>query len=521
MKREKELNKVLKIIAKSSIIVLIGVGISKILTYIYRIIIARYFGPEEYGLFSLALMVSGILIALSSLGLPEGILRYVSIYRGKNKLRELKYSIRFSVKFVALSSILVGILLYILAETLSTHVFHNKELAIFLKIFSIAIPITAISNIFLSVLRSFEKIKEFSFITNIIRNLPKAIFLLVLIFIGVGAISIPISHVLGVFLMLYFSYVNYKSQLTKINKTPPLQSREKKIISREIYSYSWPILFVSALQITLSWIDSFFLGYFKGVFEVGLYAAALPIAMLLYFVPELFMQIFFPIITKAYAKGNIKLIEEISKQVSKWIFMINIPIFVLIFSFPNEIINILFGSQYLEASQALRFLSIGFLITTAAPTICYHLLLMAGRSKVIFYNTLGGIILNTILNIIFIPMKKIWFINNELGINGAALATTVSIIIMNAIIIIETKKYLSITPIRRKTLIILLAAAIPAIALIFFKNNQYITFQEILIISIFFILLYILLLLLFKALDKNDKTIISTIKTKLYRRKMH
>ena len=75
----------LKVLAKTSMVVFIGVLLSKVFTYAYRILIARYFGPEEYGLFSLAFMILGFFTALSSLGLIEGVLRYLPIYRGKEQ----------------------------------------------------------------------------------------------------------------------------------------------------------------------------------------------------------------------------------------------------------------------------------------------------------------------------------------------------------------------------------------------------------------------------------------------------
>ncbi|MDO8509346.1 MAG: flippase [Nanoarchaeota archaeon] len=518
---EKEFNKDLKLIAKSSLIVLLGVGLSKILTYVYRIIIARYFGPEIYGLLSLALMASGILIALSSLGLPEGILRYVALFRGTKQLKELKYTINFALKLVLILSVITAIFLFIFAQQISLKIFHNADLAIFLKIFSFTIPLTVLSNVFLSILRSFEKIASYSFVTNIVRNLSKAIFLFILIFLGLGSNSVALSHVFGILIMLWFAYSLSRKELKQLKIENILQKEDKRKIARDIFSYSWPILFVSVLQITLSWIDSFFLGYFKGVLEVGLYAAAMPIAMLLYFVPEIFMQLFFPLITKSYASKNIVLIEELSKQVGKWIFIVNLPIFMIIMIFPHEIIHLIFGPQYIGAGVALRFLSIGLFITTIAPTICYHLLLMGGKSKVIFYNTLTGIILNSILNIIFIPMKNIWIIGNETGINGAAIATMISLIAMNIIILFETKKYLSIVPLRRKMIRILFASIIPLIILIFVKYSFKLNLFSTGLISCLFILLYILFLLIFKCFDKNDNLVINALKNKIYRRKLH
>ena len=82
---EAEINTGLKLIAKSSIVVFIGVFLSKLLTYIYRILIARHFGPEIYGLYSLASIVLGLFVVVSSFGLINGLTRFIPIYRGKNK----------------------------------------------------------------------------------------------------------------------------------------------------------------------------------------------------------------------------------------------------------------------------------------------------------------------------------------------------------------------------------------------------------------------------------------------------
>ena len=54
------------------------------------------------------------------------------------------------------------------------------------------------------------------------------------------------------------------------------------------------------------WTDSLVIGFFKTTVEVGIYNAAIPLAALLTLAPELFIQLLFPIITKEYAKKNLK-----------------------------------------------------------------------------------------------------------------------------------------------------------------------------------------------------------------------
>ena len=80
---EPEINTNIKKIAKGVLIVFIGTLISKIFSYFYRLIVARYLGPEAYGTLSLGLGILGIASIFAVFGLPTGVLRYVAYYKGK------------------------------------------------------------------------------------------------------------------------------------------------------------------------------------------------------------------------------------------------------------------------------------------------------------------------------------------------------------------------------------------------------------------------------------------------------
>ena len=87
---KKEFKSSLESIAASSIIVFISIIISKILTWTYTITIARYYGPEIFGLYTLSLMTIGWLMIFTRLGLNNGLLRYISFFRGKRYLLYLE-----------------------------------------------------------------------------------------------------------------------------------------------------------------------------------------------------------------------------------------------------------------------------------------------------------------------------------------------------------------------------------------------------------------------------------------------
>ncbi len=442
----KETETALKAIVKSSVFVFVFLIFSKILTYFYRIIIARYFGPEIYGSLSLAIMISGFFILFSVLGFDEGILRYISFYRGKKQNKKISVVFNFAHKISILIGLILGGIMFVSSEFIATVFFHNPSLTIFFQIFSISVPISAITRIYLATIRAFEKIGWYSFLTNFVEGFFKLIFLIIFIFVGIGSLSVHLSYVIGTLSMLIGAYFVFSF----IIKITPIKTKKSKKIKKELFSYSWPLMFVYIFANLYSWIDVFVIGYFKSTSDVGLYSAAVPIAVLILFVPNLFMQLFAPLINRNYAQKKSHLIKDLSQQIGKWTFTLNLPIIIILILFPGVIINFLFGSEYSPAAIPLIFLTIGYLFYSQfIPS--FNLLNMMKKSKLSLFNIIISSIFNLILNFILVPIY---------GINGAAVATMISLIFFTSLTALEAYYFSGIFPIRRKMLNILVIGII-------------------------------------------------------------
>ncbi len=500
-----KLNSSLRLIAKSSFIALIFILFSKVLTYIYRIIIARQFGPEDYGLFSLAVMTVGWFVAVFSFGLVEGIVRYISLYRGKEEINKISYVIRITTIFLLFSGIFSCILLFMLSEYISLNLFHNQGLIVYLRWFSISIPFFIFASTFLSILQAFEKVNWYSFIRNVLDISVKLFAILIFISLGFKTKAIIFSYILGILGMLLFSYYLVKFKLSDVFMKHTLKKKLKKKIVKDLFSYSWPLMFLSVAAFIFSWVDSFAIGYFKNVIDVGIYNAAVPLAFLLIIVPSLFIQLFFPMITKEFSRNKISLIRDISKQVAKWIFLLNLPLLVIMILFPGAIINLFFGPEYISAAWSLRFLSIGTFFYSIF-IVSAILLSMAGRSKTVLFNILISSIINLILNILLVP---------RYGISGAAFSTMITYVIWSFISLIQAKRSVSIVPIKKKMLTILLTAIIPALLLIYIKQFIPINNLSLILQGLLFFLLYFFLIFITRSLDNNDLMILEAIKNKV------
>ena len=515
MKKDDNLDDSLKLIAKTSIIVFIGLILSKLLGYTYRVIVARYYGPEVYGLFSLVTMVLGIILAISSLGLLEGLARFIPQYRGKKENNKISYLLNLTNKILLVTSIISAVLLFFLSEFIAVNIFHNAGLTMLLKILSFFVPIAVLSSPFLNTIRGYELISNYSFISNILQNIVRVLTLVILVVLGFRASSSVVAYCIGFLAVLIASYLVCKYKLPELFVKFNLSKSEKLEARKSFFSYSLPLMFFSIAFILFYWIDSFFLGYFKGAESVGFYNAAVPIAMLLYMTPELFMQLFFPMINRHYSNKDFELIKQVSKQLGKWIFLVNLPLFILIFVFPGAAINILFGSQYLVSENSLRILIFGSFVASLG-TISNNLLSTAGKSKLVLIDMIIACLINVILNFVLIPMPLILSMDNSLGINGAALATSLSIIFLNILFFFQAKKYLGIIPIRMKMITIFLMGVISGLLLVYLRSifpssNIFL----IAFLALGFLGVYALLVLISKSLDYNDWNIISAFYKKI------
>ncbi len=523
MKRKKQKNELdnhLKLLAKSSFFVLMSLIFSKIFMYFYRILIARTYGPEVYGLFSLCLIILGVSGSISTIGLSTGIKRFIPFYNGKKESHKSRYVLNISLILVMLLGTLMGLIIFLFSDTIALNIFNMEQLSPYLKLFSFSIPFFSLFCILTSALLSEEKIGWNILIVNILDSLIKVILLIFLIIIGVNHFSVPLSYVLSIFVLFFISYIVVR------NKTDLFESIRKKVFSKKktkksfkkisktkkkailsnLLSYSWPLLFFGLISSVFHWTDTFLLGFFTTATDVGIYNVAVPIALILTLPRDLFIQLFLPIISKQYSKKNKKNVEQLSKQISKWIFILILPLFISFIFFPEIIIKLLFGSEFLMAKNSLRYLSIGALFLTI-PQISKELISMMGKSKTILSDIIIALIINIILNCLLIP---------RYGIEGAAISTAISTMFLGIMFFFQSWRYLKIIPLKRKMANIFLIAIVSTIFLFILRNLFYTNLLTLIIIGFLFLGFYSLLIIL-NALDDKDKMILNAIKTKFFK----
>ena len=493
----------LKSLTKGAAIILLGIIASKFLGYIYRLLVARI-GPEEYGILTLGLTISFFLIMISTLGLESGILRYLPVFKENNEPGKAKRLIYSSLKIAGLTSILWGVILFMSADYIALSFFKDIRIGIILKILAFSIPFATLRNVIVNISKAYQSTTNEVVAKSIGENLPKIIITAILLFLGYYLLGAAVAYVGAMIISLTLSMYFVRKQLPD----KKVKAEKGNEIIKEVVKYSWPLIFNSFLIVLISWFDTIMIGIFKSPYEVGIYNAAMPTAMLISIFPKAIQSIFLPVLSSTYERENGKEnIEKIYRASFKWIFLISILSLAYLVAFAKTILHVLFGAEYAGGSLTLIILTIGFFAQGLFVFSSRDLLMLLKKTKLVFILTLTAVLVNIILNFILIP---------QYGIIGASIATSFSFVLMSLLMVSAGYKMMHIHPFKMQFLKILgaisIATVLTKIMIILLPFSQ--KLLQLIISGIILSIIYGGLLILSKSFDEDDIYIIKMIKSK-------
>ena len=494
-------NESLRKIAKGTTIVFIGTIIGLLLGFVGMVILIRFTTPSEYGIYCLALTVMSIFVVISTLGLGEGSTRYIAYFRGKGEEENVRGVISSSIKIALVASTSLAAISFFVSDFISVNIFHTPELSTPLKIFSIAIPFSVLLSVFIAVYRGFDRIDAKVYFQDIIRPVIYILFLVAVVLSGSSFIGVLYTYVLSIAVTCVF-FVVY---MVKISPPSVGWNNVTNPMTKKLLSFSVPLLAVSMLVMVMSWTDTLMLGYFKTPEVVGVYNAALPLAHLLSMIATSMSFIYVPIVSRLYSKNQIEEVRRSYVILTKWCFMGGLPLFFILFLFPDIVLNLMFGSRYIGAAIALQFLALGFFLNSSVG-FAYSTLLVLGKSKFLMWTFVISAITNIFLNIALIP---------PLGIVGASVASALSLIIGKILNTVKLYKFFKVHPFTKNYMKIVVLLIVLLFVFYILRNLVTMSFWMFMGLILSFLASYGILLLFTKSFDEEDIMILLTIEKRL------
>lgn len=422
---------------KSTIILLIGGLLTKVLGMIIKIVMARLIGTKGLGTYMLILPTFTLLISLSQFGFPLALSKLIGEDTRNNK--RLVFSI---LPVVIIINIILIILIILLSPIISKKFLHNEDIYISILAMSLVIPFTSISSICRSYF--FGKQKMFPHVlSNIVEDVVRLVTMIIVIplikplgikYIVCFLILINIiSEIISTIILIIFLPKNI--HITK-NDLKPNKSYIKDSLkicipnttSRLIGSIGFflePIILTNILLINYS---SNYITTEYGVIS----GYVIPLILLPSFFTLALSQSLLPVISKDSVKNNLNSIKKKVSYIILLSLIIGIPVTIILLFKGDLLLKLIYhtnlGTNYLKILAPVCLLQyIQAPLSTTLDAL--------NKSKTNLVSTILGTTIRTISLIIFSYLK--------IGIYSLIISISLNIIITTIYQIKKVRYYLT------------------------------------------------------------------------------
>ncbi len=366
--------------------------------------VARYLGPEQFGLFSYALAFVSIFSGLAKLGLDGIVVRDLVNHPHQ---RDVYLGTAFWLKFVG-AFVMLG---FVALATLFTSNDHTTNLYVFIIASGIIFQSFEVVDFYFQskVLSKFVSICK---ITQLAVSSALKVYFVVT---GADLIWFVVVTLIDQVMLALTLLVAYRFQ-----KQGSFISFFDINIAKNLLKISWPLI-LSGLAVTIYMrIDQLMIKEMLGTKEVGLFSAAVRLSEVWYFVPGIITSSLFPAIVSAKKVSRALYLQRLQK-LSTLMTWLAVSVALPVTFFADSIVNLLYGYSYQQAGLVLAVHIWGavFVFLGVASGVFFT---VESYTKKSLYRTLLGAISNVLFNLLLIP---------HYGIAGAAMATVISQFIAN------------------------------------------------------------------------------------------
>jgi PST family polysaccharide transporter len=375
-------------------VIRIGLG------FIITVWLARYLGPEEFGILNFGKAFVALFGALSTLGLQGIVVRDIVKYPNQ----------KFEILGTSFLLKVVGGILVFLITVVAIFILRPTD-----QLSQIIIAIIGFSMVF----RAAEVLKYWYESQVESKNyvwVENGIFIVVaLIKVSMILLEYPLIAfvwviLLEAILLAIIIFIFYSKRTKIIRKWEASFSKAKYLLNE-----SWPLILAGVSIMIYMKIDKIMIGQMLDDKEVGVYSVAVQISEAWYFIPTIIASSVFPSIIKT--RGNdYKKYNKRFEKLFEIMVAISISIAIVMTFYSEFIIELLFGSEYANAGSVLAIhIWAGVFVFMGVASSKWFL--AENLQKYSFYRTLCGGVVNIILNFLWIPI---------FGIIGSAVATVIS-----------------------------------------------------------------------------------------------
>jgi O-antigen/teichoic acid export membrane protein len=395
------------------------------LRFVLALLIARLYGPEGLGVYTLALAFASGAALVGVLGMDRASTRFVALHRARHEAGAVVGLARFATVVTTLLSAALAVLLFAAADAIERG-WHQPGLAGPVAVMALAVPAIALGAVWREGLRGFQDVRLATLLEKV--GIPGLTAVALLAAVATGASGVTAAAV-AVALAYVATGVVAGAQLWKRVAGPigaaPIYQRRTWTRFAALMSLEGVLLFV------LQWTDQLMVGLFLDAHQVGVYASALRLAMLVA-VPLLAVNsIMGPTAASLHGAGETERLRVTFARMTWATAVVGLLVGAVLIVAGPFLLG-LFGPEFVAGYPALVVLVVGQVVNAATGSVGV-VLGMTGHAGRLFVNAGLTAVLTVVLNVLLIPL---------FGIVGSALATSISLATVNVVRTIQVRQVL-------------------------------------------------------------------------------
>lgn len=423
---------------KSTVILIIGGFITKILGMVIKIALTRTIKTDGIGLYMMILPTFNLFITLCNLGMPTAITKLVSEHKRKSK--KIVLSI---IPIIIIYNILLIVLIFIISPFLSNNLLHNSNTYYPLIATSITLPFITISSIIKGYFFGKERVFP-NTISNIVEQLARLILTIFLVSkmmkygLVVAVTSVVLINVISEFssivvLLLFLPKEKIDKEDFKVDNSIlremlgiSLPTTMARLIGSITY-FLEPIILTNILKYVGYTSEYITLEY--GVINGYVY----PLLLLPSFFTLAISSAILPVVSNSYSNRNYSYTKLKIKQALFFSLLIGVPVTILFIFIPNVLLKLVYNTTC--GSQYIPIIAPFFIMHYIQAPLTSSLSGM-GYAKEAMRGTLYGSIIKVISLIIFSLLR--------IGLWSLVISSILNIAIVTIHHIYYVRKYLKV-----------------------------------------------------------------------------
>lgn len=387
-----------------------------------NVVVTRYLGASEAGLFFLGFTLVTILATFGRVGLEQALVRFVAIESANQAFGRLRNVYGKAVLWSLITSLCITAVVWLCGESLNRYVFRLAGFSEVLKIMVVATPIMALFVIHAHALQGLKKVSRSMLVLSVI--LPISLLMMALVAPTDNAVTLAWYFLASCLLTLAIGVAMYMAVSPTV-KTPEVFS------SQLLLQTCMPLWMVAILHQVIQWSSQLMLGGWGSAEDVAFFATAQRTAMLTSFILFAVNTIAAPKFAAMHAAGDSKGLEKMAIFSVRMMLVVAVPAVSFILLFPEWLMS-MFGEEFRAAAPALMILALGQFVNIATGSVGY-LLSMTGNEKKVRDNVLISGLVSIGLGVLLIPNQ---------GVMGAAIAYAAGVASQNLLGVYQVKKQL-------------------------------------------------------------------------------